>query len=230
MRLHLVISFMLCLLVTSTRSYGQTIAAPEALHFQQVLQGVQYNHYYPTVEGNQYWIDPVYSNGSIKFEGAEYQDLLLNYDVYNQLVMTAMVQDGFIINVILDKSRIDYFSINQDQFIHIREGQSDLLPGIYRRCFEEQDVQLYALNSKDIVGNNFTGALTKKFVQHKELFLVLDGQVFKVEKKKDLRLAFSGKQGMINSIKESNLRFNKVNLEQDLVRFLSNYYRSDASL
>lgn len=230
MRIYLVISLMLLFLVTSTRSHAQTIAAPEALHYQQILQGVQYNHYYPAVEGNQYWIDPVYSNGSIKFEDTEYQDLLLNYDVYNQLVMTAMVQDGFIINVILDKSRIDHFSINQDQFVHIREGQGILLPGFYRLCFDRQDLQLYALNSKDIVGNNFTGALTKKFVQHNELFLVLDGQVFKVEKKKDLRLAFSGKPEMINSMKESNIRFTKANLEQDLVRFLSNYYQSEASL
>jgi hypothetical protein len=229
MRFQPVISLLLLLLIAS-KSQGQNIAAPEALHYQQILQGVQYNHYYPAVEGNQYWIDPVYSNGSIKFEGTEYQDLLLNYDVYNQLVMTAIVQDGFIINVILDKSRIDRFSISQDQFIHIREGQGDLLPGFYRLCFEEQDMQLYALNSKDIVGNNFTGALTKKFVQHNELFLVLDDKVFKVDKKKDLRLAFSGKPEMINFMKQSGLRFNKVTLEQDLVRFLSNYYQSDSNL
>ena len=223
------ISMLIVLVMTfAFQSHGQTVSGQEVLQFQQVLQGIRYNHYYPAVEGHQYLSSPVYATGSLKYEGVQYYDLLLNYDTYNQLVMTAMVQDGFIVNVILDRFRIDDFELSDQYFIHVQDSAMGLVPGIYRSCFESRNLQLYALTTKNIVGNNFTGALTKKFILYNDLYLILNEQVFKIEKKKDIRLAFSDYPEIISDMKASKLRFSKATMEKDLVRFLNNYYQTTA--
>ena len=236
---HLILYF---LALSSLQSHGQTnrqqltaagksvdpTVIQASLHLQQISQGEQYNYFYPTVEGHQYWDKPVYTTGSIDFEGVLYQDIPLNYDTYNQLVMTSMVQNGLVVNIILDKSRIDSFEIEGTRFVNTHDSIGVLVPGIYRLCFENMDreLQLYSHVRKITVGNNKPGEQLKKFVSSDDLFLKIADNVYEIENKKDVKKAFLGNPSMARFIQTRKLKFSRKNLEEELISLLKNYYQS----
>jgi hypothetical protein len=183
-------------------SYNHTTSL-ESLHFQQVRQGKQYQYFYPNIKGHQYRDHPIYKIGVLTFEGSSYHDILLNYDSYNHLLVTAIVQNGLTRNIILDNSRIDGFRINNQNFVNIRDSTSLLTPGFYILVFQGTGVQYFTQTQKSVVGNTGRpGEPLKKFVAEESHILLVNGEMHIVKNKKDVIEAF---------IRSSKLRFKKNN-------------------
>ena len=60
------------------RSYGEDY---------NLRSGKQYAHYYAGVFGHQFFNSPTFRKGSVTIRGDRYDDVLLNYDIYNQLLV-----------------------------------------------------------------------------------------------------------------------------------------------
>lgn len=193
----------------------------QRLHFQQIKQGKQYHYYYPNIKGHQYWGNSVYETGTLTYEGISYQEVLLKYDNYNNLLVTTVVQNGLTNDIILDNSRIQGFIIHDQQFIHIVDGTGLLAPDFYILAFPGTEVQLYIKTQKTIVGNTGRpGELLKKFVQKDSHILLVEGEQYFVNNRKDVLKAFSKKPELVVSIKSSNLRFKKNELTASLMEIL----------
>jgi len=192
-------------------SYNYTTSL-QSLHFQQIRQGKQYHYIYPAIKGHQYWDHPLYKVGVLTFEGITYQDILLNYDSYNNLVMTAIVQNGLTRNIILDNSRIDGFRINDHSFVNIRDSTSLLNPGFYILAFQGAGVQYFIKTQKSVIGNTGRpGEPLKKFTVEESNILLVDGEKHIVKNKKDVIEAFSERPQLVAFIGSSKLRFKKNN-------------------
>ncbi len=180
----------------------------KSLHFQQIRQGKLYNHFYPNIKGHQFWDQAIYETGTLTFEGVTYREVLLNYDSYNNLVTTRIVQNGLSQSVILDNSRIDGFQINGHNFVNIRDSSNILTPGIYILAFEGPEVQFVVKTQKIVVGNTGRpGELLKKFVAEESNILLVDGEMHIVKNKKDVMEAFSNRPQLVAFIRSSRLRF-----------------------
>ncbi|MGI9542221.1 MAG: hypothetical protein ACR2MX_03120 [Cyclobacteriaceae bacterium] len=200
----------------------------ESLHHQQILQGKQYRYFYPSIKGHQYWDKAIYATGSLTFEGVIYQNILLNYDLYNDLVMIAMVRNGLTENIILDNTRIDNFMVESANFVNIRDSTEIIAPGIYRLAFDQNEVQLYIQAKKSVAGNNGRGEQLKKFVEENTFLLVMNGVVHNIENKKDLLKALETGSPVANYIKDHSLKFRNHNqIETSLLIILERFYSSD---
>ena len=187
-------------------------ASLESLHFQQIRQGKQYQYFYPNIKGHQYWDRPIYKIGVLSFEGITYHDVLLNYDSYNNLVMTAIVQNGLTRNIILDNSRIDEFRINNQNFVNIRDSTSLLTLGFYILVFQGTEVQYLIKSQKSVVGNTGRrGEPLKKFVAKESNILLVNGEIHIIKNKKDVMEAFSNRPQLVAFIGSSKLRFKQKN-------------------
>ncbi len=193
---------------------GQNISyqALQSLHFQQIRQGKQYRHFYPNIKGHQFWDQSIYQSGTLTFEGVTYQDVLLNYDNYNNLVMTTIIQNGLTRNIILDNSRIDGFQINDQIFVNIRDSTSILIPGFYILAFQGTEVQYFIKTQKSVIGNTGgRGEPLNKFAVKESNILLVDGEIHIVKNKRDVMEAFSKRPELVTFIRSSKLRFKQNN-------------------
>jgi len=192
-------------------SYNHTTPL-QSLHFQQITQGKEYRHFYPNIKGHQYWNKSIYESGTLTFEGVTYREVLLNFDSYNNLVTTTVVQNGLSKNIILDNLKIDGFRINDHNFVNIRDSTNILTPGIYILAFEGPSVQLFVNTQKKVVGNTGRpGEPLKKFAVEESNILLVDGKMHIVKNKKDVIEAFSERPQLAAFIRSSKLRFKKNN-------------------
>ena len=60
------------------RSYGEDF---------DLRSGKQYAHNYYNVTGHQFFYSPLFREGSLTIRGSFYEGALLNYDIYNQLLL-----------------------------------------------------------------------------------------------------------------------------------------------
>lgn len=184
------------------------------LHHQQIEQGKQYSYFYPAIKGHQFWGQSIYSLGSLTFEGVTYHDILLNYDIYNDLVLMAIIRKGVTANIILDNSRIDGFQMEGENFVNIR-SKSGIALGIYRLAFSKNDIQLYIQTKKNLAGN--TGEELKKFVTETVQLLIIDGVWHRIESKKDLLTAFAANKDITAFIQATKLKFRNDNKRESSI-------------
>lgn len=176
---------------------------------QQISQGKQYQYSYPEIVGNQYLDEAIYRKGTLTFDGVTYPDILLNYDIYNDLVLTAMVREGLTENIILEENRIEQFQIIGQHFIKVEDSTGLLVPGIYKLAFKDQNITLHVRVKKEVVASNQPGGQLRKFILKNTYILTVAGETFNIEKKKDLYRAFSDQPEMIPVIKKSRIQFRR---------------------
>ena len=193
----------------------------QKLYHQQIEQGRQYKFSYADIKGHQFNESPVYQIGSLIFDGVGYQEILLNYDIYNDQVVTTMLQNGITQNIIVDKSRIEQFRIGPESFVNVTDSAKSVPPGIYQLLFEKNHVQLLAKVEKYVVGNNRPGELLKKFNTRHAYILSVGSESFSIASKKDLLLAFGENPEMRSTIQQAKIKFRKKTPDEDaLLRVL----------
>jgi hypothetical protein len=195
------------------------------LQSQQLMQGKNYQYLYPGVKGHQFWGPSVYQIGTVTFEGIHYHDILLNYDAYNGLLVTPLVQNGLTKNIYLDNSRIDGFLIQNQSFVNIRDSLSGVPPGFYIVAFQENGKALYIHAAKTIQANTGRpGEPLKKFSEQQRHTLVLPGASHVVTNKKEVYEVFRGNPDIMTFIKSSRLKFKKpAEFTSNLIRILNEY-------
>lgn len=191
------------------------------LQFQQIQQGKEYRYFYPHVKGHQFLEQVVPALGTVIYEQVKYERVLLNYDVYNQLVLTTLIRNGLTENIILDKSRIDAFQIGDITYLVIDKSDQLLSNGIYQLAFQGNGKELLVRTTKTIQGNtNRPGELLRKFVPEEAMVLLVDGTSHVISNKKDLLEAFKDQPEVQRKIKSSGLKFNKHRLRASLLLLL----------
>ena len=81
---------------TSVEDYVNLSNEAKALHYQQLEQGSEYDYSYPDTKGHQFWRDLVYYDAALTFAGIRYVNVLINYDIYNNVLMYAMSNNGLL--------------------------------------------------------------------------------------------------------------------------------------
>ncbi|MEL7340338.1 MAG: hypothetical protein AAGM67_07625, partial [Bacteroidota bacterium] len=104
----------------------------QALAQDLLLNGKQYRHYYLRTKGKQYITEYGTMRGKLWYEGVYYEELLLNYDIYNDLVFVIFGDGAKRKYVILNEAKIEAFDLEGLHFVKVREGQYEgLEAGIY---------------------------------------------------------------------------------------------------
>ena len=205
MKMHITL-YLTTALILSLHDQG---FSQEQLHLQQLQQGLQYRYYYPNIKGHQYFEKPVYLIGNISFEGIRYEDVLLNFDVYNELVLTPVERNGLTENIIVDQARIDWFTLDDHKvFVNIKSDSSSLAAGIYQQLVKKPEATLYVRTEKNVGANvGRPGELLEKFVSKTTYFLMVNDAIFTIKKRKDLEQAFEFRPEIIKYIRASKFKF-----------------------
>ncbi len=177
---------------------------------QTLYNGKKYNYFLPPgTNGHQYLLSPDYVAGSVTIRGKCYQNITLNYDIFNQQLLLQYEDETGALSIIeVSKAWLKSFSLGSMNFEFLNLEQN---PRLFQVLGESRVRILYYwrknLNLDIAVGSSdffFTNAVRDSYV-------LLDGKLIPLRTKRSLVRLFD--PGQRQEIK-SYLRKNKVNIKK----------------
>ncbi|MDN5200408.1 hypothetical protein QQ008_03525 [Fulvivirgaceae bacterium BMA10] len=197
---------------------------------QQLLKnGKSYEEFYPSSKGDQFLIAGGTQKADIIFQNVAFNDIDLNYDIYNDLVLTSYVQkNGLTKLVILDTDKVTKFRLGQSDFININLNfNKSLEEGIYQLAFDGKKSILLVKRKKELI-NTITptaGEARYKFIRADRHFIIKNAETAFVKSKKELMAIFQDDDRMKSFIKRQKIKFKNddEDIMAKLVRILTYY-------
>lgn len=187
----------------------------------QIYHGSEYIRNGQKAIGFPYFESDNMLSGSIYYQGIEYPQRNLFYD----LVSDEIISNNFPRNaqITLSPDKADSFSIGTRVFIHLYSNKSNGLPrdGYYEQLYSG-DPGVLAKREKKLVSG--TGSDEAKYIQYNHYYIKLKNVFYEIEGKNTLLDLLNDKQDELKKyIRTNKLNFKK-NLESSVV--LSTIYYS----
>lgn len=183
---------------------------PKLLSENQILyNGKVWRNLFIQVRGNQFLFSGDYLEGSLTINGKTYNNVGLNYDIYNDEIITT-ANTGY--NVQLNKEMVDSFSITFGsriyRFLNTREDSLAGVKGYVNVLYSGQSA-LYVKYRKEIellaVDDKYD-----LFFQNHRLYFLLEGKAYPVSGKNDLlKILEKDKVALKAYIKKNKLKVSK---------------------
>jgi hypothetical protein len=177
----------------------------------------------PGTNGDQYLLSSLYSDGSVTLQGKCFQDVALNYDVYNQELLLLYADKNFPRNVIeVSKAWLTGFSLESMNFKLLTLEQE---PRFYQ-VLGEDTVRILYFWRKNLGLNDAIGSANFIFKPSvRDSFIFMGGKLNAFWTKKSLIRIFDPQ---LRPQIKSYLRKNRVNVKKasdqqmtELIRFIN---------
>lgn len=229
-RLTLLLRLGVALYVLPSASHAQEAEAQLYARFidplQRLKQGISYEYVYPQAEGHPFLGERGFSLGTLWYEGNRYDSLLLNYDVYNDLLVIALDIQARRAYLIVQPAKVQAFRINGQRFLPVGEGEIQGLPGgYYQLGYEEGSLRWLVQPRKAMINNasRLAGEDPKIFVREDAHFVVVNRQATPITHKQDLLRLFPEVGGLKARIKETGARLKpgKAGFENEMYQIMA---------
>ncbi len=172
-----------------------------------LYNGPEYEGAYPRVLGSPFWNATDFAKGSVGYEGINYHDVLMAYDV----VRNELVIKGFQgLSLRLEKAKVDYFILSGHSFIHLNDSAGkNSLPDDFYDLLYDGDVQAYAKRLKRISPSLHAEGLDS-ITTNAMYFLHQRDRYYTINSEKDMLKIFSNEKDTLQKLwKEKGLNFKK---------------------
>jgi hypothetical protein len=105
-------------ILSARNSNAQAAYYEKIVENQLILSGRNYYNYYPATAGHQYVFEKNYQKTSMIYDGVLYEDISLNYDIYNHELVLSSVRNNQVSYLILDKKRVQELILEERRFIY----------------------------------------------------------------------------------------------------------------
>jgi hypothetical protein len=176
----------------------------DPLRENQILyNGKVWRNLYTNVKGDQFLFSKSYLPGSLTINGKTYNNLHINFDIYNDEITTPK-NDGTILQ--LNKEMVDSFTLVYEfKTYSFRNTQADSLPVIngFVNVLYKGKSALYVKYRKELDMLAVDDKYDLFFQTHK-IYLVKDSTVFQVSSKSDLLRAFPEEKILLKTFMKKN--------------------------
>ncbi|OUL61893.1 hypothetical protein B8T70_12825 [Flavobacterium sp. AJR] len=176
-----------------------------------IYNGSRHVNYYRTIDNSHsYYFSNNFSIGNLNYEGQDYNNLDLKYDVNNDvLVLKATGEFDYLgINVIKEKTAS--FSINNKNFINVNYNNPtcpDYMNGYYQEIIYSPDDVLYIKHHKNrgkIIDNKRISDVANQntfdeFIEKNDFILKHKGNYYKISSKSDIIKIFPESKSKIKN-------------------------------
>ena len=196
-------------------------ASPGAYLIQDTISGKQVlyngriwrNFYYNKVRGDQFLFSDKFLPGSVTVNGRTFENLSLRYDIHNDEIMIITGSNNILQ---LNKEMVDRFSMKFENtfhsFINLKDDSLSSLNG-YADLLYNGKTALYVRYTKEIQRLK-EGRILENFILVQKTYIVKDGIVTNIRKKKDLMKLLGDDMKQVRSyIKSNKIRISKTSPE-----------------
>jgi hypothetical protein len=190
----------------------------------RLLNGIKYVDYPDGYTGNAYYLTAEFQNANLRYDGADFYNIPILYDLYREMVVVKYPADTANMSLINDK--LDQFSIGNHTFIRIDAGndQKDIKTGFFELLYNGRS-QLVKKYIKDIQEEKSGLTIKNVFNEHTSYYLLKGNIYYPVSGKRQLLNLFKDKKKEIDEY----IRSNKIDFsndeEQGMVKVASCYDR-----
>jgi hypothetical protein len=187
----------------------------EAIKIQSGLfVGSQYKTPARTNDDHPFYRDFDWQQGSVIYNGEQYDKADMLYDVYNDDLIVENYYNGN--EIVLVKEKVSAFSIGNDKFVKVSAAEASKgLPseGFYRLCNSGQ-TKVLARHWKSREERVESTKLEIYFTPHVRFYVLHDGNYHKVSKRAELIKLFADKKSEVRSfIQKEHLTISRKNGE-----------------
>jgi hypothetical protein len=194
-----------------------------------INNGTFHSNPYNTIgQNSMYYIDDQYEFGSLRYEGQNYYNVKLKYDVFRDELILNPYGESEYIGIILIQDKIQSFLIKGKSFVKIeqKDYQSpELVTGYYEKNKIGTDLILYIKHHKNITKNINNNGLSYKFREDNLFFLDYKNTAHIINSKNDIIKLFPKQKKQIKVFYSTNRKIRKSDLNQfmeNLIRNINN--------
>ena len=189
----------------------ELITNAEIQNSDPLLYNGKFYTFYPPLasEGNQFFSDRKFINGTIKLRGVVYTNQMINYDIYNQQLILRYEQSTGVNQIIISEAWLETFNINDTAFEIFSSQDSS------KKIFQVIGSGSYRILyywKKNLELDGFHGSTTFVFSKpEKEMSLYSKGGILKYRNNKSFYSLFEPDK---NTLVKSYLRNHKLNVKK----------------
>jgi hypothetical protein len=201
---------------TNKQLYKNTLGASLRLY-----NGFQYTHPAQRSLDFPFWITDSFVRGTVWYDGNEYNDVPLRYDLFHQTLTTKGFQNQDMITLITEK--INSFLLRQHRFILLKAVEDSghtIQSGFYDRLYEGRNLSLWAKRKKEFELSTKAENGAGSFKESTEYYIRLNGVFYPVNSKRDLVSVLKNKKEAIHAFVKMNRLSFKKNIETTLLQLV----------
>ena len=185
-----------------------------------LVNGTEYRTLHPIASGDPFFETSACLKGTINLKGRSFQDVLLKYDIEQQILVLKGFADSARFEVIaLNNNYVKSFWLKGRYFVNIESLlPHSLIKGFYELIYKGSFlfVRWY---SKEFVASYSNRYPNGKYSKTKaENFLVRNGEKYRIKKKKDLYKLFPQQKASVKKF----MKDNKIKLKKSSNQKLNN--------
>jgi hypothetical protein len=173
-------------------------------------------------DGHQFFKTAAFSNEMVFYDGLQYFNIPLQYDIIRDEVIMVYPIGNYFLNLI--KEKIDSFSLFNHSFIKIKTNGNISAPaaGFYEQLYSSPAISFFAKRTKLIQEVSGRSSIDTRVFDRSHYYIKKDNGYHTVKNKNSLMdLLKDKKTEMQQYIKENKLRFK--NFEADVLQTLRYY-------
>lgn len=204
--------------ITSPENYYKN----EIGGYMRLFYGTAYTPANQRAYGFPFWNTDSIRLGSIIYDHVLYNNIPLQYDIVNQLLVTAEPQKGFLIAMSNDK--ISSFSIDGHIFFTVKANDSNhIIKTGYFESLINNTYSLWAKRDKEFKLSLRADELTGNYNNVNTYYIAINEKFYAVQNKKEILSVLNDKKEAIRSfIKLNKLSFTEK-IEINLIKVMAYY-------
>lgn len=176
----------------------------DLISYHPLINGKKYNKYYYGIKGHQFYNSKKFCRGEVILPDKKYTNLLLRYDIFNDIVNLSSNAGKELTNIELNKNIIVGFSIDNHLFVKYEFPQNSELTeynGFYELIYDGE-IQVafrwikYISNTHD----NYSG----EFKTERTVYMINGNHFSKIKNRKDILSLFEDYEQNIKQYLRSN--------------------------
>jgi hypothetical protein len=208
----------------STYNWFDKNLGKEALDFNN---GTAHLNFDKTIDNeNRYYITDEFKSGSISYNGQNYFNLDLKYDIFkDELVFRPYIENNHI-QINLVKEKVDFFKIGNQKFVNLKVLPSNLKTGYYEETVTGNNSTLYIKyykEKRDIIKDDY---FLIKYIQHSDFVLLKDNKFILINDKKEIIKLYPEQKRKINNFFSTNKDLKKEDpglFMKNLLKYINNF-------
>jgi len=191
-----------------------------------LFNGLEYVDQYAGVRGHQFYNSPDWEEGIVEYQGQVYTGVDMKYDIVDDILIIGHFDEaGFFSEIELIRDKVKRFHLMGADFFRVIEGSEwagALKVGFYRDVYRGKS-HVLARYEKDVEARVSSNDRYNEFDLRTRHFIITDGAVFTVGRKKSLLKALPAHSKEVKSFMKKNKYRLKENKEAELATILKYY-------
>lgn len=193
---------------------------------QLIFNGIQFEDLYRSNRVHfRYFETPDYQKGDIHYQGQDYYNINLRYDLVDDQVIVTSTGSLNFLDIQLIQEKVENFKIRDRHFIFQGDNKT-LEKGFYEVAYEDEDVVFLVKHSKSPNKKIGNGRMYFTFKEKESFFLKRGDAISKISNLREVKKFFRENSESIENFLDNNPQGSTENFRSYMTRLLEYLQRN----